>query len=106
MTTRLTEEKPDDSNYARLLRDRIFKRVGHVADDLGMEAYVVGGYVRDAMLRRGELNDIDFVTVGSDEAHTSACSTATEQRRSSEEGSNWNLWAHAARATNAIRATP
>lgn len=28
MTTRLTEERTDDSNYARLLRDRIFKRVG------------------------------------------------------------------------------
>lgn len=65
MTTRLTEERTDDSNYARLLRDRIFKRVGHVADELGMEAYVVGGYVRDALLRRGDLNDIDFVTVGS-----------------------------------------
>lgn len=65
MTTRLTEERTDDSNYARLLRDRIFKRVGHVADELGMEAYVVGGYVRDALLCRGDLNDIDFVTVGS-----------------------------------------
>ena len=51
MTTRLTEERTDDSNYARLLRDRIFKRVGHVADELGMEAYVVGGYVRDALMR-------------------------------------------------------
>ena len=64
MTTPLTDEEQGNSNYARLLHDRIFKRVGQVADDLGMEAYVVGGYVRDAMLHRGELNDIDFVTVG------------------------------------------
>lgn len=64
MTTQQPTDTQDD-NYARLLRDRVFRRVGRVADSLGMEAYVVGGYVRDAMLHRGELNDIDFVTVGS-----------------------------------------
>lgn len=65
MSLKTPTEQHDTDNYARLLRDRIFSRVGKVADQLGVEAYVVGGYVRDAMLRRGELNDIDFVTVGS-----------------------------------------
>lgn len=43
---------------------RIFHTVGHAADTLGREAYVVGGYVRDLILNRYS-KDIDFVTVGS-----------------------------------------
>lgn len=46
------------------LEDPIFKLIGQVADDLGRECYVVGGYVRDIFLKRTS-NDIDFVTVGS-----------------------------------------
>lgn len=42
----------------------IFHTVGGVADGLGRECYVVGGYVRDLILGR-ESKDIDFVTVGS-----------------------------------------
>ena len=42
----------------------VFSTVGRVADDMGREAYVVGGYVRDMMLGRPS-KDIDFVTVGS-----------------------------------------
>jgi poly(A) polymerase len=42
----------------------IIKHVGSVADSLGLEAYVVGGYVRDCILQRPS-KDIDFVTVGS-----------------------------------------
>jgi len=38
--------------------------VGDVADQLGRECYVVGGYVRDILLERPS-NDMDFVTVGS-----------------------------------------
>ncbi|MCC5917205.1 MAG: HD domain-containing protein [Cryomorphaceae bacterium] len=43
----------------------IFKRIGEAADDLGYEAYVVGGYVRDHLLGRPLPNDIDVVAVGS-----------------------------------------
>lgn len=42
----------------------VFSRVGSVADALGQECYVVGGYVRDIFLNRHS-KDIDFVTVGS-----------------------------------------
>ncbi|EIM73080.1 polynucleotide adenylyltransferase [Nitritalea halalkaliphila LW7] len=43
----------------------IFTRVGRIADSMGMEAYVVGGFVRDYLLGRGLKKDIDFVCVGS-----------------------------------------
>lgn len=46
------------------LRGSVFQVVGDVADDLGRECYVVGGYVRDILLERPS-KDIDFVTVGS-----------------------------------------
>lgn len=46
------------------LTDPVFSRVGRVADSLGRECYVVGGYVRDLFLHRHS-KDIDFVTVGS-----------------------------------------
>lgn len=42
----------------------ILKLVGEQADALGLEAYAVGGYVRDCILHRPG-KDIDFVTVGS-----------------------------------------
>lgn len=42
----------------------IFRLVGEVADALGREAYVVGGYVRDIFLERVS-DDLDFVTIGS-----------------------------------------
>lgn len=40
------------------------RMVGEAADSLGLEAYAVGGYVRDCILQRPS-KDIDFVTVGS-----------------------------------------
>lgn len=40
-----------------------FRLIGEVADELGLETYVVGGYVRDIFLRR-ESKDIDIVSVG------------------------------------------
>lgn len=43
----------------------IFKQVGEVADKIGLECYVVGGFVRDFILKRDLPSDIDFVTVGS-----------------------------------------
>jgi len=42
----------------------VIRRVGQCADELGLEAYVVGGFVRDILLKRPS-KDIDFVCVGS-----------------------------------------
>src|SRR5690554_5854457 len=42
----------------------IFEKVGCCADAMGLETYVVGGYVRDKFLKR-ESKDIDFVCLGS-----------------------------------------
>ena len=44
--------------------DKIFNLIGAMADELGMECYVVGGYVRDIFLQRPS-KDIDVVVVGS-----------------------------------------
>lgn len=49
-----------DEELARILDKEIFHRIGKVADRLGVEAYVVGGYVRDIFLERPS-NDIDVV---------------------------------------------
>lgn len=46
-----------------LLDNPVFKVVGQEADRLGMDAYLVGGYVRDLLLGR-ESKDVDFTTVG------------------------------------------
>jgi poly(A) polymerase len=51
-------------NLASSLESPIFKTVGTVAGKLGIEAYVVGGYVRDILLKRPS-KDMDFVCVGS-----------------------------------------
>ncbi len=44
---------------------QIFKTVGEAADELGLETYVIGGYVRDRILKRKQPKDLDFVAVGS-----------------------------------------
>ena len=47
-----------------LNKEPVLRRIGEIADSMGREVYVVGGYVRDIFLQR-PVNDIDFVTVGS-----------------------------------------
>ncbi len=46
------------------IKERVFKIIAGVADDLNLEAYVVGGYVRDKIMGR-ESVDIDIVVIGS-----------------------------------------
>jgi poly(A) polymerase len=45
--------------------EELLRAIGAVADDEGIEAYAVGGAVRDAFLGRST-TDLDFVTVGQD----------------------------------------
>ena len=56
--------KLTDADLARLLDEDIFHLIADEADKLGLECYVVGGYVRDLFLERPS-NDIDVVVVGS-----------------------------------------
>ena len=53
-----------DEELAEILDQEIFHQIGDAADRLGVECYVVGGYVRDIFLERPS-NDIDVVVVGS-----------------------------------------
>lgn len=53
-----------DAELAVALDKEIFHQIGGAADKLGLECYVVGGYVRDLFLERPS-NDIDVVVVGS-----------------------------------------
>lgn len=48
----------------KLLDKKVFHLIGQTADELGLECYVVGGYVRDLFLERPS-KDIDVVVVGS-----------------------------------------
>ena len=51
-------------NLKDKLTDPVFRRIGAVADAMGREVYVVGGFVRDLFLGLPS-KDLDFVTVGS-----------------------------------------
>ncbi len=53
-----------DAELAQILDKEIFHKISEAADSLGLECYVVGGYVRDLFLERPS-NDIDVVVVGS-----------------------------------------
>ena len=53
-----------DAALAKILDKEIFHQISAVADRLGVECYVVGGYVRDIFLERPS-DDIDVVVVGS-----------------------------------------
>jgi len=53
-----------DAALAKILDQEIFHQISAVADRLGVECYVVGGYVRDIFLERPS-DDIDVVVVGS-----------------------------------------
>ena len=53
-----------DEELAVLLDQELFHQISEAADRLGVECYVVGGYVRDIFLERPS-NDIDVVVVGS-----------------------------------------
>jgi len=53
-----------DKALAKILDQEVFRQISAVADEAGVECYVVGGYVRDIFLERPS-SDIDVVVVGS-----------------------------------------
>src|SRR5690554_907053 len=48
-----------------LLEHPIFSLLGRHADEQGLPCYVIGGYVRDRIMKRDFKNDIDILVVGS-----------------------------------------
>jgi tRNA nucleotidyltransferase (CCA-adding enzyme) len=52
-------------NYKQHLENKIFKIISQAAQELNLECYVIGGFVRDILLYRNHKKDIDIVTVGS-----------------------------------------
>ena len=50
-------------NLANKLNDPLFETLQHLADQNELEAYVIGGYVRDLLLERPS-KDVDVVVVG------------------------------------------
>ena len=51
-------------NFQEALKNPIFKTLTAAADELKVECYVIGGFVRDYFLQRGSPKDIDVVAVG------------------------------------------
>lgn len=58
-----SEQNSNILSMVDALSHPVFKVVSEVADEMSMEAYVVGGFVRDAILYR-PCKDIDIVVVG------------------------------------------
>ena len=52
-------------NYTKALQHKIFKIISKSAKELGLDSYVIGGFVRDHILERGTHKDIDIVAIGS-----------------------------------------
>lgn len=51
-------------NYNNALQNPIFGVIAKAASQLEVDSYVIGGFVRDYLLQRGEAKDIDVVAVG------------------------------------------
>ena len=52
-------------SYTEALQHTIFKIISESAKELQLDAYVIGGFVRDFILNRGSHKDIDIVAIGS-----------------------------------------
>ncbi|WP_028872069.1 CCA tRNA nucleotidyltransferase [Psychroserpens burtonensis] len=53
------------TNYKEALQNDLFKIISKSAKEIGLDSYVIGGFVRDYLLNRGEHKDIDIVAIGS-----------------------------------------
>ena len=52
-------------NYTKALQNPIFKIIAKASQELNLESYVIGGFVRDYLLQRDFKKDIDIVAIGS-----------------------------------------
>ncbi|MFK5878676.1 MAG: HD domain-containing protein [Flavobacteriaceae bacterium] len=52
-------------SYSNAIQNPIFKIISKATEELGIQSYVIGGFVRDFILERKSAKDIDIVAVGS-----------------------------------------
>jgi putative nucleotidyltransferase with HDIG domain len=52
-------------NYKAILNNKIFEVISKASEELNIESYVIGGFVRDFLLGREFKKDIDIVAIGS-----------------------------------------
>ena len=52
-------------HFKHLIDTLVFRELQETADEMGLETYIVGGFIRDYLLDRGTKQDIDIVVVGS-----------------------------------------
>jgi poly(A) polymerase len=55
----------NNTSYKEALNNRIFDITSQAAGELNVNSYVIGGFVRDFLLKRNFKKDIDIVAVGS-----------------------------------------
>ncbi|WP_281297100.1 CCA tRNA nucleotidyltransferase [Flavobacterium limnophilum] len=53
------------TSYKEALNNKIFEVISQASQELNLESYVIGGFVRDLLLERDFKKDIDVVAVGS-----------------------------------------
>ena len=52
-------------NFKNILTDPIFKLLEESVNEIGLKSYIVGGFVRDLLIKKLDVKDIDIVVVGS-----------------------------------------
>ncbi|WP_111683543.1 CCA tRNA nucleotidyltransferase [Winogradskyella tangerina] len=52
-------------HHKQALKHKIFSIISQSAEELNLDCFVIGGFVRDYLLERGNAKDIDIVAVGS-----------------------------------------
>lgn len=53
------------TSYKEFLNNKIFEVISQASQELNVDSYVIGGFVRDLLLKRDFKKDIDIVAVGS-----------------------------------------
>ena len=76
----LTQTINIQMNLASHINEPLFKIIGQEAEKLGVEVYVIGGFVRDILLKRNT-QDIDFVTNGQGIQLAQACARALKIKK-------------------------
>ena len=102
---------PSQEEFVAHLQAQHFRLLTDTIDALGLEGYIVGGYVRDYILKRPS-KDVDVVVVGSGIEAAQAYAKALGKGAHCSVFRNWsgrnkrsNLWGHAKRAIPTIRAS-